>query len=503
MPKGEEHDDYRLHLVSDDVLDRELDAYGETTGIETDPKLLTRQLKQDLADAIKQVDGDFPENPYSRIVNGRLSIKKSPAETPNPAIKKLDLLVKDRLAPINIVDLLVDTCRWTNLHRQFRHLSGGAGRISDLLPPVVAMTFCYGFNLGPAQTERSLRGISRKQLAHLQLHYAKDDHLDAANTTVINAFSRYQLTKFWGTGKTASADGTQWSMHEENLISTNHIRYGGYGGIGYYLVADNYIALMARFITCGAYEATYILDLLMNNVSEVQPDTVHGDTHAQNLPVFAMAFLLGIKLMPRIRQLWRVQFSRAQKQHRCKNLEPLFKDDVNWERIQTHMREMMRVAVSIKLGKLAPSDILRRLGSHSQEKLAVPGLPRTRQSYPNDVLAELRGRREAPPGDPVRNQQIRTVQPLPGMGVLRRRGDHRRERPAPAAEDHQVQPPGCQPGHASQRRSADPRVRGTAARGRRVDAGAIGGILAVSDGTHQSTRRLHVGPQPQATEDER
>ena len=30
-----------------------------------------------------------------------------------------------------------------------------------------------------------------------------------------------------------------------------HVRYGGYGGIGYYLVSDTYIALFSRFIPCG------------------------------------------------------------------------------------------------------------------------------------------------------------------------------------------------------------------------------------------------------------
>jgi hypothetical protein len=29
-------------------------------------------------------------------------------------------------------------------------------------------------------------------------------------------------------------------------MSKYHIRYGGYGGIGYYLVSDNYIALSVR-----------------------------------------------------------------------------------------------------------------------------------------------------------------------------------------------------------------------------------------------------------------
>lgn len=34
-------------------------------------------------------------------------------------------------------------------------------------------------------------------------------------------------------GKYISAGGTKWSMYEQNLLSEYHIRYGGYGGIGY------------------------------------------------------------------------------------------------------------------------------------------------------------------------------------------------------------------------------------------------------------------------------
>jgi Tn3 transposase DDE domain len=33
-----------------------------------------------------------------------------------------------------------------------------------------------------------------------------------------------------------------WDLYPQNLMSEYHIRYGGYGGIGYYLVVDSYIA---------------------------------------------------------------------------------------------------------------------------------------------------------------------------------------------------------------------------------------------------------------------
>jgi TnpA family transposase len=59
--------------------------------------------------------------------------------------------------------------------------------------------------------------------------------------------------------------------------------------------------LFSHFIPCGVWEAIYILDCLTKNKSDIQLDTVHGDTQVQSAPVYGLALLLGIKLMPRIR----------------------------------------------------------------------------------------------------------------------------------------------------------------------------------------------------------
>ena len=66
--------------------------------------------------------------------------------------------------------------------------------------------------------------------------------LDKAIVKVVNAYNRFALPRYWGSGKSASADGTKWNVFEQNLLSEYHIRYGGYGGIGYYHVSDKYIA---------------------------------------------------------------------------------------------------------------------------------------------------------------------------------------------------------------------------------------------------------------------
>jgi TnpA family transposase len=79
-------------------------------------------------------------------------------------------------------------------------------------------------------------------------------------------------------------------------------------------VSDTYIALFSHFITCGVWEAVYILDGLLKNRSEIQPDILHADTQGQSTPVFALAYLWGIELMPRIRNWKDLTFFRPHKE---------------------------------------------------------------------------------------------------------------------------------------------------------------------------------------------
>lgn len=44
------------------------------------------------------------------------------------------------------------------------------------------------------------------------------------------------------------------------------------------MISDTYIALFSHFIPCGVWEAVYLLDSLMANDSDIQPDQIHADT---------------------------------------------------------------------------------------------------------------------------------------------------------------------------------------------------------------------------------
>jgi len=154
----------------------------------------------------------------------------------------------------------------------------------------------------------------------------------------------------------------KWDLYEQTLLSECHIRCGGYGGIGYYHVSDTYVALFSHFIPCGVWEAVYILDGLLKNRSDIQPDTVHADTQGQSTPVFGLAYLLGIDLMPRIRNWKDLKLFRPSKTSRYKHIDVLFTDVIDWSLIETHLPDMLRVVLSIQEGRISASTLLRKLG---------------------------------------------------------------------------------------------------------------------------------------------
>jgi TnpA family transposase len=99
----------------------------------------------------------------------------------------------------------------------------------------------------------------------------------------------------------------------------------------------------------------------------VKPDTIHADTQGQSNAIFGLAYLLGIQLMPRIRNWKEKTFYRPSPDTRFEHIDSLFTAHVDWDLIKAMVPELLRLAVSIKSGAILPSDILRRLGSYSRK----------------------------------------------------------------------------------------------------------------------------------------
>jgi Tn3 transposase DDE domain len=195
----------------------------------------------------------------------------------------------------------------------FGPLSGSDPKLADPLGRYAVITFTYGTNMGPYQMSRHLRGaVSPHEISAPGNQHVTPAKLNLASADVIDAFMALDVAGLWGDGSKVGADGTQIDTWDDNLLAETSIRYGGYGGIAYRHIADAYIALFSHFIPCVVWEAVFIFAGLLENASEaVVPEEIHADTQGQSLPAFGLAAMLGIELLPRIRNWRDLIFYRA------------------------------------------------------------------------------------------------------------------------------------------------------------------------------------------------
>lgn len=364
------YSDHRDELVSAEECERTRHEYGEEVGLPLETDAFINHVRTLLMDAAAQADSTYQDNPYFKIIDGRPKLLRQEKKPIPPGFKQLDEALTRKLdkLELSLLDVLADTLQWIGWGKHFSPLSGHKSKLQEEDRRKILTLFAYGTGLGPTQIAKNIADISARQVSFVNHRQVTTEKLESAITMVINAYNKFELPGYWGDTKRVAADGTQWNLYENNLLSESHIRYGGYGGIAYYHVSDNYIALFSHFIPCGVWEAVYILDGLTKNKSDIRPDSVHGDTQAQSAPVYGLAFLLGIKLMPRIRNWKDLKWFRPTAKDVYQHIDDLFtKDNIDWDLIARHLLDMLQVAQSIRAGRISPSTILRKLGAASRK----------------------------------------------------------------------------------------------------------------------------------------
>ncbi len=326
------------------------------------------QLQQELTTCASAVDRGFPENEELTIgADGVPTLKRLTKRALPPTAAAIETLITMRMPVRTVIDMLDTVARWTGCVRHFGPRSGNEPKLGDPLDRYVRLLFAYGTNLGPTQAALHMRGeVSAHSLGYLNRRHVTAATLHAAQADIISLYDRLPLTRRWGSGRSAAADGTKVEVADGNPLAEYHIRYQGMGVLAYRHVADTYIALFCQLIRCGVWEAVYLIEGLLGNQSDVQPKAVHTDTQGQSTPVFALTYLLGIELLPRIRNWKDMVFYKPVATITYTHIEALFSDTIDWALLTRHWQDLMQVVLSIAAGKVSSAAILRRLSTDSR-----------------------------------------------------------------------------------------------------------------------------------------
>jgi DNA mismatch repair ATPase MutL len=78
----------------------------------------------------------------------------------------------------------------------FAGISGHDAKLEKPRERSVITTFCYGFNLGPTQTARSIKGLDRRQVSFVNQRHVTEEKLNQSITEVINAYARFPFVAY-------------------------------------------------------------------------------------------------------------------------------------------------------------------------------------------------------------------------------------------------------------------------------------------------------------------
>ena len=366
---SQEFTDFRTQLLSWDACLPHLEAYCVGVGLANNATDFVAVLQEKLRKTCQSADDFFPKNTHFSIDElGQAHLKRLRAKEKPKELKVFQQKIRALMPERHLLDILKNVAHWTNFTQYFSPPSGAKAKMKDAVSRYIFTVFGYGCNLGAAQTAKHIRAdITLRTLKRINDQHINPEKLQQASTNIIDQYARFELPYLWGTGKSAAADGTHIQLLQNNLMGEQHIRYNGYGGIAYHHISDTYVALFCNFIACGVWEAVYILDGLMKNTAKLQPDTIHADTQGQSQPVFGLSYLLGIQLMPRMRNWNEVTFYKTDKTDSYQHIDELFTDTIDWDLIKTHWKDLMQVVISIHQGKVLPSMLLQKLGTNNRK----------------------------------------------------------------------------------------------------------------------------------------
>lgn len=368
---SEEFADYRDQLLTWDECQALLPAYCEKLGLPQDAASFADSLRDWLADTAQHLDKKFPEcrGDVALTAAGEPVLRKPIAREMPPSAVSLQNVLTQRMPARHILDVLANIEHWMGFTRHFGPLSGNMAKLKQPAERYLLTIFAMGCNLGPSQAARHLgnSGVTPHMLSFVNRRHLSLESLEAAQRELNEVYLQLDLPKLWGDGKTVAADGTQYDFYDENLLAGYHFRYRKMGAVAYRHVANNYIAVFRHFIPPGVWEAIYVIEGLLKGGLSVEADTVHADTQGQSATVFAFTHLLGIKLMPRIRNWKNLTLFRPDKTAKYQYINRLFGESADWNLIERHWQDLMQVALSIYAGKISSATLLRKLGSYSRK----------------------------------------------------------------------------------------------------------------------------------------
>lgn len=326
------------------------------------------ERKNELQELLPRVDKMLAQPGNVRIENGELIVSPFEANEIPERVKELTKLIDERLPRVDLSEILVEVDNWIGFNNCFEHAGGGEPRSQELQLHLYASVLAQGCNLGLTRMAQ-IADVTYRQLAWCTNWYMREETLKAAVTKIVDFQYQQPLSQFWGGGVLSSSDGQRFPVSGKVRNATALPRYFGYGkGITFYTwTSDQFSQYGTKVIPATMRDATYVLDEILDNETELPILEHTTDTAGYTELIFSLFDLLGMQFSPRIRDLGSQRLYRLNRMDTYANLTYRIKGTINLALIAERWDDLLRVAASLKLGWVTSSLLISKLQSYQQK----------------------------------------------------------------------------------------------------------------------------------------
>src|SRR5712691_9417618 len=339
--------------------------------LDLDPtgKARLSERAQELKDLLPRVDRVLDRSDGIRIEEGELIVPMDEGEDLPESVQALDDQIHRRIPDVDLTDLLLEVDQWTGFSQYLTHAGGGQPRTDDLLLHQHAAIVGQGTNMGLLEMAYSA-GLVYDRLAWASTWYLREETLKAAVATLVNFQYRQPLAQHWGGGTLSSSDGQRFPVQGKVRNARALPRYFGYGeGLTFYTwSSDQFSQYGTKVISSTVRDATYVLDEILNNETDLTILEHTTDTAGYTDLVFCLFDLLGMQFSPRLRDIGDRQLYKLTTDAAIyPRLDTRLMGRIDLLRLLEKWDDLARVAGSLKRGYGTASLLISRLQAYPRQ----------------------------------------------------------------------------------------------------------------------------------------
>jgi len=301
-----------------------------------------------------------------RLSGSSLKITPLQAVTPEAAERLADRLC-GLLPKVRITDLLSEVAGWTGFSECFTHLRSGLPFEDRRV--ILTTVLADATNLGLTGMAEACSVATYKQLVWTAGWHLREETYGRALARIVAAQQADPLASTFGEATTSSSDGQHFPLggRGESTGAVNPHKGSGPAISFYTHISGRYAPYYSKPISVADGEALHVLDGLLYHGADLSAAVHHTDGGGVSDHVFALCHLLGFRFAPRIPNLHDRRLYTFGAAAQWPALEPFIAGRIDEALIRAHWDDILRLATSVRIGAVAASLMLRRLGSYPRQ----------------------------------------------------------------------------------------------------------------------------------------